>query len=257
MKDKIVVFDSGLGGLNIYNALTSKYPNENYIYFADELYLPYGTKSIEFLKQRIKGIIEYFKDAKAIIIACNTASSIYSLLDLNYDNVYEIIDVTSKYAFEKSKNKKIGIIATNLTIELGMYQNKLNKLNANPYPLKYSELVDFIENRINVSEEEYIEIVNQSLSQKFTYFDNTNIDTLICGCTHFGYLIDEYKKHLNVENYITSEIAMLDFLKDKISFVKHEKPSRIIYTSSDSIEFQRKLNKMNIFENVKTIVVEH
>ena len=113
------------------------------------------------------------------------------------------------------------------------------------------------EEMINVSEEEYIEIVNQSLSQKFTYFDNTNIDTLICGCTHFGYLIDEYKKHLNVENYITSENAMLDFLKDKISFVNHEKPSRMIYTSSDSIEFQRKLSKMNIFENVNKIEVKH
>lgn len=257
MKDKIVVFDSGLGGLNIYNSLINKYPGENYIYFADELYLPYGTKSIEFLKQRIKGIIEYFKDAKAIIIACNTASSIYSLLDLNYDNVYEIIDVTSKYAFEKSKNKNIGIIATNLTIELGMYQDKLNMLNANPYPLKYSELVEFIENRINLSEEEYIEIVNKSLKEKFTYFENTNIDTLICGCTHFGYLIDEYKKHLNVENYITSETAMLDFLENKIHFITHKEPTRMIYTSSDPREFQNKLNNMNIFEKVNNVEIKH
>ena len=68
MKDKIVVFDSGLGGLNIFNALRTKYPNENYVYIADELNLPYGTKSIEFLKKRIKEIIEYFKDYKAIVI---------------------------------------------------------------------------------------------------------------------------------------------------------------------------------------------
>ena len=257
MKDKIVVFDSGLGGLNIYNALCNKYPNENYVYFADELYLPYGTKSIDFLKQRIKGIIEYFKDAKAIIIACNTASSIYALLDIDYDNVYEIIDVTSQYAYRKSNNKRIGIIATNLTIELGMYQNKLLSLNATPYALKYSELVNFIENRINLSDEEYLKLVNESLNEKFKFFEDTNIDTLICGCTHFGYLIDEYKKHLNVANYITSEEAMIDYLDSKIKFKNLDISTKEIYTSGDKDEFEKKLKKMSIFANVGHLEIKH
>lgn len=254
MKDKIVVFDSGLGGLNIYNILTSNYPGENFIYFADELYLPYGTKSIDFLKKRVKDIIEYFKEAKAIIIACNTASSIYNLLDVQYDNVFEIIDVTSRYAFKHSENKRIGIIATNLTIELGMYQSKLKNLNATPFPLKYSELVEFIENKLNYNNEEYISIVNESLEKKFKYFENTNIDTLICGCTHFGYLIDQYKKHLNVKNYITSEKAMLDFLKTKIKFENNDNPTRNIYTSGDKIDFSKKLRALNMFENVENLL---
>lgn len=255
MKDKIVVFDSGLGGLNIYKTLTNKHPNENYIYFADELYLPYGTKSVEFLKQRIRSIIEYFKDAKAIVIACNTASSIYRLLDLNYPNVYEIIDVTSQYAYNTSKNKRIGVIATDLTIELGMYQDALNKLNAKVFPLKYSELVDFIEGKDQYSEEEYLRIVNESLKDKFSFFKDSDIDSLICGCTHFGFLIDEYKKHLTVSNYVISDDAVCEFLENKIKFTNNLNPSREIYTSGDALEFSSKIKKIGFSETVSSLEV--
>ena len=62
MKDQIVVIDSGLGGLNIFNTLIKQYPNENYIYVADEEYFPYGTKDKYLLSERVQKIIEHFKD---------------------------------------------------------------------------------------------------------------------------------------------------------------------------------------------------
>ena len=138
-----------------------------------------------------------------------------------------------------------------------MYQNKLQSLNATPYALKYSELVNFIENRINLSDEEYLKLVNESLNEKFKFFEDTNIDTLICGCTHFGYLIDEYKKHLNVANYITSEEAMIDYLDSKIKFKNLDISTKEIYTSGDKDEFEKKLKKMSIFANVGHLEIKH
>ncbi len=255
MKDKIVVFDSGLGGLNIYKTLKEKYPNENYIYLADELYLPYGTKSIDFLKERIGKIIEHFKEAKAIIIACNTASSIYSLLDLNYPNVFEIIEVTSIYTNQISKNKNIGIIATNLTIELGKYHEYLTKLKLHPFSLKYSELVEIIESKNNYHEKEYQNILDTSLKEKLAYFKDKNIDTLICGCTHFGYLIEEYKKYLGNINYIVSDEAVVNYVKKHIELNSKEKGTSIVYTTGDVLEFQEKLKLYSYQEDVKKIII--
>ena len=255
MKDKIVVFDSGLGGLNIFNALRTKYPNENYVYIADELNLPYGTKSIEFLKKRIKEIIEYFKDSKAIVIACNTASSIYGLLEEQYDNVYEIIRLTSIHAENISKNKKIGVIATNLTIELGKYQEYLTNLNTTVYPLKYSELVDIIESKNILTKDEYSTKLNESLKEKFTYFNNTNIDTLICGCTHFGYVIDYYKKYLGNINYLTSDEVVVNYLNEKLDLNKVVNPTTTIYTTGDPVEFKEKMKEYNCLGVVNKIII--
>ena len=255
MKDKIIVFDSGLGGLNIFNALRTKYPNENYVYVADELYLPYGTKSVEFLKKRITEILEYFKDAKAIVIACNTASSIYALLDKKYDNVYEIIKLTSIHASNTSKNKKIGVIATNLTIELGKYQDYLTELKCEVFPLKYSELVEIIESKNTLNNEEYSRVLNESLENKFKYFENTNIDTLICGCTHFGYVIDYYKKYLGDINYIVSDLVVSDYLNEQLSLNKVNSPTTIIYTTGDEKEFVEKMKEFNISLSVEKLSI--
>ena len=74
----IGVIDSGIGGLSLLKSLVSKYPNENYIYLADNLNMPYGNKSKKWIVSRICELINYLYDnfnVKLVILACNTASS--------------------------------------------------------------------------------------------------------------------------------------------------------------------------------------
>src|SRR5690606_35759737 len=88
----ILVLDSGLGGISILNALQKKLPNENFIYFADYAFLPYGEKSEIEIKTRCKNIVEAFISQthqsipKAIVLACNTATaSAISFLRASFD----------------------------------------------------------------------------------------------------------------------------------------------------------------------------
>ncbi|WP_170927418.1 glutamate racemase, partial [Gottfriedia acidiceleris] len=75
---RIAFFDSGIGGLTVLNEALKKLPNEDFLYFADTLHVPYGTKSKEevstFVKKSVEMIIK--EDVKALVIACNTATSI-------------------------------------------------------------------------------------------------------------------------------------------------------------------------------------
>ena len=73
----IAIFDSGIGGISILRQLISKYKAGKYIYFADNLYMPYGNKDREFVKSRVNEIIDYLRQehkVDKIIIACNTFS---------------------------------------------------------------------------------------------------------------------------------------------------------------------------------------
>lgn len=75
----IAVVDSGIGGLSLLKPLVEKYPNENYVYLADNEYMPYGNKSKSFIKTRLFQIVEYLQqnfNVKMVILACNTASAI-------------------------------------------------------------------------------------------------------------------------------------------------------------------------------------
>lgn len=73
----IAVFDSGLGGLTVLRALRERLPQENYFYFADTRFLPYGDKPEVFLRERGVLIAEALarQGAKAMVIACNTATA--------------------------------------------------------------------------------------------------------------------------------------------------------------------------------------
>ena len=79
MKNKpIGIFDSGIGGLSVLAKIIEKLPTEEYIYYADTDNVPYGIKTNEQIKEYVKRAVDFLmdKDVKAIVIACNTATSI-------------------------------------------------------------------------------------------------------------------------------------------------------------------------------------
>lgn len=213
----IGIFDSGIGGLTVLDKLIEKMPAENYIYIADQGHCPYGTKTDDEIKLYCKNVINYLSKlhVKAIVVACNTASNyidyLQSLVDIP---VISVIEPTSNKAIKETTNNKIGVIATNMTIKKGKYQTILKNNGIEVFPIACSEFVELVENE--VLDSPYVQNV---VNNKLNSLKNTNIDTLIYGCTHFGLLEKNIKKVLGNINYIESgdatSLALFETLKKR------------------------------------------
>ena len=124
----IGIFDSGLGGLTVVNAIKQKTPNEDIIYVGDTARVPYGNKSasliIKYSSQITKFLLE--KNAKLIVVACNTASALAIKTLQNKFNIpiIGVINPGAKTAAQLTKNNNVGVIGTIATINSNIYQKE-------------------------------------------------------------------------------------------------------------------------------------
>jgi len=188
-KDKPVgIFDSGVGGLTVANAIRNKMPGEQIIYFGDTFHLPYGDKSRESVQYYSTRITDFLLDfnCKVILIACNTASaSAYEEVKNHAGKravVFNVIDPVVKYVRDNFEGGKIGVIGTKGTINSGTYQTKLKEslpdleVAAVATPL----LVPMIEEGFI-----FDDISNAIIRTYLTNPQLEDIKTLILGCTHY------------------------------------------------------------------------
>ena len=129
IKDRpIGVFDSGIGGLTVLEKLYEACPHEHYIYYADTKNLPYGEKTKDELIDIVRKIFDFYQeqDVKAVVMACNTSSAlVYEELMDDYDfRIYPIIQITAECVAEMHL-KRIGVLATNATVESHAYLRSL------------------------------------------------------------------------------------------------------------------------------------
>ena len=125
----IGVFDSGVGGLTVVKEIMRALPRESIVYYGDTARVPYGSKSAETITAYSRQIARFLmtQEVKAIVVACNTVSA------LALETIKEEFDVPfigvvkpgAKMAAQATKNKRIGIIATEGTISSGIYEKFL------------------------------------------------------------------------------------------------------------------------------------
>ena len=200
----IGVFDSGLGGLTVVKALKELLPNESIVYFGDTARLPYGVKSQGLVKQYSKEIIKFLleKNAKAVIIACNTATAmaLNSLKNEFKDiPIIGVIEPGSEQAVLKSNTRKIGVIGTITTIASGAYEEAIHQKDRKVEVISKAcpLFVPFVEEGlINGS------AINEIAKYYLSSF-NDKVDTLILGCTHYPLL-----KEIIFDN--TEDINLID-----------------------------------------------
>lgn len=191
----IGLFDSGVGGLTVFNEILKQLPNERVIYFGDTSRVPYGSKSKETIIKYCKQIVNFLltKNVKAVVIACNTASA-HSLEELQKEYDIPIVGVVipgAKAAIASTVTKRIGVIATEGTVHSEIYAKVIHGLTpdavviSKPCPL-FVPLVEEGWTKGTATEE----VVKRYLSE----FEGENIDTLILGCTHFPLLRNTIKK---------------------------------------------------------------
>ena len=192
------IFDSGLGGLTVVNAIKQKIPNENIVYVGDTARVPYGNKSapliVKFSSQITQFLLE--KDAKLIVVACNTASALAIPTLQNEFNIPIIGVITpgANSAAELTKNNNVGVIGTIATINSKAYQKELLKIN--PSINTISQACPLF---VPLVEEGLLEgpIVSAIIAHYIKNLDLSRIDTLILGCTHYPLLKPAIKQHIN------------------------------------------------------------
>ncbi|WP_417586030.1 glutamate racemase [Nitrincola sp.] len=189
----IGLFDSGVGGLSVLNATRLALPGENLIYLGDTARVPYGTKSslsiTRYAEQALKALLRY--DIKTLVVACNTAAAAaLDALQASYPELHIIgvIDPGARAAVNVTRTGKIGVIATESTVNNQAYQKAILSLmpDANVKSAGCSLFVALAEEGWH--EGELVEaIVKRSLSGLFDHYRDSDDypDTLVLGCTHF------------------------------------------------------------------------
>jgi glutamate racemase len=186
---KIGIFDSGVGGLTILHKALRELPGEDYLYYADIAHVPYGTKDKEEVRQYVFDAVSFLADkgVKAIVLACNTATSV-AVADLRakYDIPIIGMEPALKPAVvgKEDENKRVLVTATSLTLREEKMQRLIEKWDTNRTAdlLSLGELVGFAE------KEDYDSpALLEYLNGKFSRFDMSLYETLVLGCTHFIY----------------------------------------------------------------------
>ena len=197
-KQPIGVFDSGIGGLTVANAINRHLPNEEIIYFGDTAHLPYGDKSADAIRYYCLKIVKFLleRDCKMIVIACNSASSAaYNVLVDFFPGEAIFVNVVDPLVEAVAENdfKKIGIIGTKATIRSKVYQRKLREQQPE---LKVSSLATPL--LAPMIEEGYFHNrVSQVVIE--TYLSNEefkDIEALLLSCTHYPLIRKDIKTFL-------------------------------------------------------------
>jgi len=192
---KIGVFDSGLGGLAIAQAIADLMPQYDYLYLGDTKRVPYGSRSQETIHQFTAEALDFLfeNDCRIVVIACNTASaeslrkSQQEYLPKHYPErrILGVIIPTAEAAVE-SGTQKVGVLATLSTVESGAYERELKRCSPSvsviqkPAPL----LVPVIEN-------DGLKYIEPMLDDYLVGFEET--DSLILGCTHYCLIKDRVR----------------------------------------------------------------
>lgn len=192
----IGLFDSGLGGLTILKEVRSYLPREDIIYFADFAHVPYGDRPLEEIEGYALDIIAYLKsrNVKAIIIACNTSSSV--LLDRMFGEgliIQNLIPAAVKGALDVSSRRRIGMIANPGTVASRAHERMLHKLNprAEFFAMPCPKLVPLIESGHFDDDE-----MEHALDEYLPPLVKKGIDVLILGCTHYPLACNAIRRHL-------------------------------------------------------------
>lgn len=201
----IGIFDSGVGGLTVYRALHEKLPNERFVYLGDTARVPYGTKSLSTVERYAIENAKFLEanGIKLLVVACNTASALAlpAIRDAVDVRVIGVIDPGARAATAVSREKKIGVIATEATVRSGAYASAIARINPN---------VEVIERAcplfVPLAEEGWADTdVARAVAEQYVAdLRSQDIGALVLGCTHYPILRDL------IGEIIGAEVPLID-----------------------------------------------
>ncbi len=250
--NSIGFFDSGIGGITIWESVNRLLPNENTIYLADSKNSPYGKKPNDELINISKENVEFLinKKCKLIVVACNTATTnSINFLRKSYNLPFIGIEPAIKPAALNTKTGKIGVLATKGTLGSSLFEKTSNIHGQNVKIIEQHGLglVELIEKGIYSGSK-----IDSLLKEYLNPMLENNIDKLVLGCTHYPLIKESIKKIINESINIIecSEAVALQtervLIKSNLINSGTEKSKKLFYTNGDKNILNSLLN--NKFE---------
>lgn len=239
-------FDSGLGGISILRETVRLLPHENYLYFGDSLHAPYGVKPVDQVVDLCASAVEHLcaQGAKAIVIACNTATSAAAaMLRQRYPELPIIgTEPALKPAVERHPGGRILVMATAMTLKEQKFFDLWDQYRdqAEIVPVPCSGLMEFVERGVLRGEE-----VESFLMEKLSPYMKVPVDAVVLGCTHYPFLRAAIRKLVGrraeildsadgVSRQLRYRLKELDLLSDR--------------TEPGTVTFQNSLDGPEILE---------
>jgi glutamate racemase len=187
---KIGVFDSGVGGQSVINAIKKELPNLEIIYKDDKSHLPYGSKTVEEIHEYVRPIFREFinKGCRVIVIACNTVTTnLAGLLREEFSVPMVGMEPAVKPAAETSKSKIIAVCATPRTLSSARYHWLKEKFAQGVKVIEpdCSDWALMIENN---------QIDREKIAKTVEEICNAGADQIVLGCTHYHWIEDEIRE---------------------------------------------------------------
>lgn len=184
INDPIGVFDSGVGGISVLAELMRALPRERFLYYGDSLHAPYGTKPETEVLGYVRGIMAEMmrRGVKAVVIACNTATSVAAAtLRAELDLPIIGMEPALKPASEIRHGGQILVLATPVTLRLQKFQALMARYGEGAVPLPCPGLMELVER-------EAFDQAGRYLQEHFAAFDMEHVDAVVLGCTHYVFL---------------------------------------------------------------------
>ena len=194
------IFDSGVGGISVLRELRAQLPQENVIYYGDTAYAPYGTKPPEVVMARVRQVMAELlnRDVKAVVIACNTATSV-AAATLRAEMTLPIIGMEPalKPAHQLRHGGRILVMATPLTLRLPKFEALMARYGEGAFPLPCPGLMELVEEgKLDGTE------IEDYLHRLFAPYRDTPVDAVVLGCTHYVFLHPILRRLLPAETVI-------------------------------------------------------
>lgn len=196
----IGVFDSGVGGLSVLNALREELPQERFVYFADTAHAPYGERGDAYVVERSGAVARYLLEThriKALVVACNTATAaaIHQLRAEHPALPVVGVEPALKPAVAHSKTGHIAVMATRVTVESRKFEALRESLDGQA--TFHIVPCDGLAGAIERSDAPTIATLCQQYANAAGTYGNQpgQIDTLVLGCTHYPFIADHLRHH--------------------------------------------------------------
>jgi glutamate racemase len=201
----IGIFDSGVGGLTVYRALHERLPSEHFVYLGDTARVPYGTKSLATVERYAIENAKFLEahGIKLLVVACNTASALAlpAIREAVSLPVVGVIGPGARAAIDVAAGKKIGVIATEATVQSAAYARAIGKINP---------VIEVIERAcplfVPLAEEGWAEtdVARAVAEQYLNDLRTEDVGALVLGCTHYPILRDL------ISDVIGSTVPLID-----------------------------------------------
>ncbi|HBQ50658.1 glutamate racemase [Candidatus Daviesbacteria bacterium RIFCSPLOWO2_01_FULL_38_10] len=233
----IGVFDSGIGGLTVVKEIIKLLPNESIIYLGDTARVPYGTRSKEVVTKFALELVKFLlkRKVKVLVVACNTISAlaISEIEEISTVPVVGVVLPAVAEAVKVTKNKRIGVIGTQGTIESKVYEQGIKKIDTSikvvsvGCPLFVPMAEEGLHNHkaAKLMARDYLDEVLKA-----------KVDTLILGCTHYPLLLETIRETVGpsvtlVDSAKPTALELKKVLSDNDLFSNNQNPILEFYVT--------------------------